>query len=107
MDKTLFLAAGGNGDGDINSDNIHFTIKDIKLYVSVITLSAKDSQKLSKLLNKGFEISVYWNEYKTKSDNKNTTSEYRYFHISNFSGLCLDRFFVLVYSNQEETMPED
>ena len=42
----------------------------------VATLSPKDNQKLSKLLSKGFERSVYWNEYESKSDNKNTTSEY-------------------------------
>ena len=39
-------------------------MKDTKLYVTVVTLSSKDNQKLSKLLSKGFEISVYWNEYK-------------------------------------------
>ena len=55
-----------------NVNNI-FTIKDRKLYVPVVTLSAKDNNKLSKLLTKGFERSVYWNEYKTKSENKNTT----------------------------------
>ena len=41
-------------------------MKDTKFYVPVITLSAKGNQKLSKLLSKQFEISVYWNEYKTK-----------------------------------------
>ena len=44
-----------------------------KLYVLVVTLSARDNQKLSNLLSKGFERSVYWNEYKTKNENKNTT----------------------------------
>ena len=28
------------------------------------------NQKLSKVLNKGFETSVYWNECKTKSEKK-------------------------------------
>ena len=54
-----------------NSDNTVFNIKDTKFYVPVVTLSAKDYQKLSKLLSKGFERSVYWNEYKTESENKN------------------------------------
>ena len=36
----------------------------------VVTLSAKDKQNLAKLLSKGFERSVYQNEYKTKSENK-------------------------------------
>ena len=47
-----------------NFNNIIFAVKDTKLYVTVVTLSSKDNQKLSKLLSKGFEISVYWNEYK-------------------------------------------
>ena len=50
---------------DANDDNI-FPIKGTKLYVPVVTVSARDSQKLLKLLSKGFKRSVYWNEYKTK-----------------------------------------
>ena len=63
----------------------------MKLYATVVTLSAKDNQKLSKLLSKGFERSVYRNEY---TKNKN-----RYFFESIFVGI--DRFFVLVYSNED------
>ena len=61
-----------------------------------LSLFQQDNQKLSKLLSKGLERSVYWNKYKTKSDNKNTTNEYRYFLKSNFVGVT--RLFVLVYS---------
>ena len=49
-----------------NFNNIVFTIKDTKLYVPAVTLSGKDNKKLSKLLSKEFERSVYWNEYKQK-----------------------------------------
>ena len=61
-------------------------------------MSAKVNQKLSKLFSKEFERSVYWNEYKTKSENKNMTNEYRYFLKSNF--VEDNRLFVLIYSNQ-------
>ena len=37
-----------------DSDNIVSTIKDTKLYVLAVTVSARDNQKLSKLLSKGF-----------------------------------------------------
>ena len=47
-----------------------------------------------------FERSVYWNEYKTKSETKNTTNEYRYFLERNLVGFS--RLFVLVYSNQND-----
>ena len=49
---------------------------------------------------KGFERSVFWNENKTKSENKNTTNEYRYFLESNFVGV--NKLYVLVYSNAND-----
>ena len=36
----------------------------------VVTLSAGFNHKLSKIFRKGFERLVYWNEHKTKRDNK-------------------------------------
>ena len=64
------MSAAGNDNANVNDDNIIFTIKDIELYVPVLTLSSRDNQKLTKLLGKGFEKSVYWNEYKAKSENE-------------------------------------
>ena len=61
--KHYVLAADGNDNDDMNSNNT-FTIKITKLYVPVVTLSAKDNQKLSKRLSKEFERSVYWNDIK-------------------------------------------
>ena len=60
-----------NTDGN---PNIIFTIKKTKLYVVLVTLSAKYNQKQSKLISKGFEGSVYWNEYQIKSENKYTSN---------------------------------
>ena len=94
--KYCVFSAGG-------TENMMLKILDIlskttKLYLPIVPLSARDNQKLSKLLSKGFEWSVYWNEYKTKSENKNTTNEFRYFLESNF--ITLNRLFVLVYTNE-------
>ena len=58
--KYFVLFAGGND----SPDNNIFTIKSTKLYDSVVTLSARDNQKLSKLLSKRSERLVYWNEDK-------------------------------------------
>ena len=77
-----------------NDDSITFTVKDIKLYVPVEFLLGRDNQKLKKPLSNGFEKSVYWNEYKTKSDNKISKKKFRYFLESNFVGV--NRLFVLV-----------
>ena len=93
------MSAAGADNKNANA-NIIFTIKDTKLYVPVVTLSARENQKLSKRLSKGFERSVYWNEYKIKNENKITTNEYRYFLKSNFVGV--NRLFVLVCTNKDD-----
>ena len=46
------------------------------------------------------ERSVYWNERKTKSENRNTTNNYRYFLQSNF--VAVNRLFALVHSNEDD-----
>ena len=71
----VLSAAGADHVNNRDSNDIIFTIKNTKCYVPVVILSTKDNQKLSKLLSKGFQRSVYSNEYKTKGENKNTTNE--------------------------------
>ena len=61
---------------------------------------SKRQSKTAKMFYKGFERSVYCNEHRNKSENKNMTNEYRNFLESNFEGAT--RFFVLVYSNQDD-----
>ena len=100
--KYCDFTSTSNDNETANADNanrIIFTTKDTKLHVPVVTLSVKDKQKLSNRLRKGFERSVYWNEYKTKSDNSNATNQFRFFLESNFVGV--NRLFVLVHSNEE------
>ena len=63
----VFPAKGNDNDNANANKNIFFTLTDTKLYVPVVTLSARDKQKLSKIPCKGSERSVYWNEYKTKN----------------------------------------
>ena len=46
-----------------------FKITDATLFVPIVTLSADDNIKLSKLLSERFKRTVYWNEYKV-IDNK-------------------------------------
>ena len=41
----LSVAGTNNANGNNDDDNIIFTIKDTKLYVPVVTLSARDNQK--------------------------------------------------------------
>ena len=56
--KYCVLAAAGADNGDDNSINIIFTIKDETICPCI---STKDNQNLSKFFSKGFKRSVYWN----------------------------------------------
>ena len=53
--QNCFLAAAANANKAI------FKITDAKPYLPIVTLSAEDSAKLSKLLTDRFKRSVYWN----------------------------------------------
>ena len=54
--KYCVLSATDSDNDNANCTVIIFTIKDTKLYVPVITLSARDNEKLSKFI--GFERSI-------------------------------------------------
>ena len=51
----LSAVGADNVNDNVNGNNIIFTIKDTQLNVPVVTLQARDNQKLSKLFIKGFE----------------------------------------------------
>ena len=53
--KYCVWSAAGADNANVNSNNIIFTIKKSKLYVSNVTLSARENQKLSKRLSNRFE----------------------------------------------------
>ena len=97
--KYYVLCAAGNDNLNNDNDSKNIIIKDTKLYVPVVTLSAKNNQTQSKRITKGFERSLYWNQYKTKRENKNITNEYKYFLESNFVGVS--GLLVLVYLNKQ------
>ena len=65
----LTTAAIGANPNATGADSEIFKITDAKLYVSVITLSAENSTKLAKQLDKGFRRSVSGNKY-NKIDNR-------------------------------------
>ena len=50
--KFSVFASKYNDSTNNNSNNIVFDIKDTKLYVPVVTLSAKNNKELSKLLSR-------------------------------------------------------
>ena len=97
-------AIGANADAT-GADSATFKITDAKLHVPIVTLSAKDNVKLSKLLSDGFKRSIYWNKYKV-IDNilveiaANNEEKYiRELLDSSWQGV--KRLFVLAYNNKE------
>ena len=80
-----------------------FIINDTKMYVSVVTLSKEDNKDFIEQQNKGFQRSIYWNEYKTKElnafvDDNNPANSVRYINLDpSFQGV--NRLFVMAYNS--------
>ena len=79
-----------------------FIINDTKLYVPVVTLSKEDYKYFIEQQNKGFQRSIYWNEYKTKGQTENADANaVKYINLdSSFQGV--KRFFLMAYSKADD-----
>ena len=75
-----------------------FIINDKKMYVPVVTLSKEDNKDFIEQENKGFQRSVYWNEYETKEINENADANvFKYINLDlSFQGV--NRIFVMTYN---------
>ena len=75
-----------------------FIINDTKLYVPVVTLSKEDNKDIIEQQNKGFQRSIFWNEYKTKEINENAdVNVFKYINLDpSFQGV--NRLFVMAYN---------
>ena len=82
-----------------------FIINDTKLYVPVVTLSKEDSKDFIDQQNKGFQRSIYWNEYKTKEQNEDADNNvFKYINLDpSFQGV--NRLFVMAYSRANNNQP--
>ena len=84
--------------------NSIFAITDTKLYVPIVTLSAEDNVKLSKLLGEGFKRPIYWNQYKVIPNKTYDANGYiRELLDSSYQGI--KRLFVLAYGNTNGITP--
>ena len=81
-----------------DAGNAVFIINDTKMYVPVVTLSKEDNKDFIQQQNKGFQRSIYWNEYKTKEINENADANvFKYINLDpSFQGV--NRLFVTVYN---------
>ena len=101
----LTSAAIGTNANTTGADTATFKITDAQVYVAIVTLSAEDNAKLSKLLGEGFKRPVYWNKYKVID---NTVVEIAAANGEKYIRELLDsswqgvkRFFVVAYDNKE------
>ena len=99
----LTSAAIGADANATGADSATFKITDAKRYVLIVTLSAEDNAKLSKLLREGFKKSVYWNKYQVidnievSINNANEEKNIRERLDASYQGV--KRLFVLAYDN--------
>ena len=75
-----------------------FIINDTKMYVPVVTFSKEDNKDFIEQQNKGFQRSIYWNEYKTKEINENAVANvFKYINLDPyFQGV--NRLFFMAYN---------
>ena len=82
-------------------DDAVFIINDTKLYVQVVTLSKEDNKDFIEQQNKGFQRSIYWNEYKTKEQTENVDANaVKYINLDpSFQGF--NTLFLMSYSRAD------
>ena len=77
-----------------------FAITERKLYVPVVTLSAKDNEKLLQQLKSGFKKTISWNKYESIIE---AFAQNRYLdYLINPSFQGVNRLFVLSFENEND-----
>ena len=68
------------------------------MYVPVVTLSKEDNKDFIEQQHKGFQRSIYWNEYKTKEINEDADANaFKYINLDP-SFEAVNRLFVMAYN---------
>ena len=83
-----------------NPTNATFKIKDRKLYVLVVTLSAKDDNKLLEQLKAGFKRTIKSNKYRSEMSNQTKKNSLNYLIDPTFTKV--NRLFVLAFENEDD-----
>ena len=84
-----------------------FIINDTKLYVPVVTLSKEDNKDFIEQQNKGFQRSIYWNEYKTKGKTENPDANaFKYISLAP-SLQSVNRLLVMAYNAADDQPTRD
>ena len=81
---------------------LEFQIKDIKLYVPVVTLLKENDIKLLEQLKSGIKRAIKWNKYWSQMTIQNNSNNLNYLIDPTFTKV--NRLFVLSFERIEETM---
>ena len=85
---------------DTSPTNATFEIKDTKLYVPVVTLSAEYDKKLLEQLRTGFKRTIKWNRYRSEMTNQTKNNNLNYLIDPTFTKV--NRLFVLSFKNEND-----
>ena len=102
MEKRLERAAQGGNPAvyDDSPESAVFEIKDCKLYVPVVTLSAENDNKLLEQLKTGFKRTIKWNKYRSEMSNQTKNNNLNYLIDPTFTNV--NRVFVLIFENEDD-----
>ena len=78
-----------------------FQITSTNLHLPIVTLSTKDNVNLTKQLNEGFKMPVYWNEYKSKIETYEANDQTLTIFPLDASFQGVNRLFVLAFNNTD------
>ena len=78
-----------------NPEDATFQITDIKLYMSVVTLSKENNIKLLEKLKSGFKKTITWDKYRSQMTIQNNNNNLNYLIDPTFTKV--NRLFVLSF----------
>ena len=83
-----------------NPTNVTFKIKDTKLYVPVVSLSAENDNNLLEQLKTGFKRTIKWNKYRSEMSNQTKNNNLNYLIDPTFTNV--NRLFALSFENEHD-----
>ena len=99
--KATRTADANNNLPAINAPtNATMRIKDLILYVTVVTLSSKDDNKLLKQLKLGFKRTIKWNKHRSEISNEIEANNFKYLIDPTFNKV--NRLFVQSFENEDD-----
>ena len=93
------LVAGQPNRGD-SPESATFKIKDTKLCVPVVTLSAENDKKLLQQLKTGFKRTIKWNKYRPEMSYQTKINNLNYLLDPTFTNV--NRLFALTFENEDD-----